>query len=128
LWGGGGGGGGGWGWGVGLRLGLRLRLRLRLRLGMGLRLGLRLGFGFLHVLEVGREGEPLRRDRPARLLLELPRAELLEAEPAVAQGRGHVDVQEDVVLLIGVRWLLGLDLVEQLVVPGWGWGWAWAWG
>ena len=91
-----------------------------------------MGLGFLHVLEVGREGEPLRRDRPARIRLELPRAELLKAEPAVAQGRGDVDMQEDVVLLIGVGWLLGLDLVEQLVVPGrgrgWGWGWGWIWG
>ena len=103
-------------------------------LGLGFGVGgwLRLGLGFLHVLEVGREGEPLRRDRPARIRLELPRAELLKAEPAVAQGRGDVDMQEDVVLLIGVGWLLGLDLVEQLVVPGRGrgrgWGWGWIWG
>ena len=103
-------------------------------LGLGVGVGgwLRLGLGFLHVLEVGREGEPLRRDRPARIRLELPRAELLKAEPAVAQGRGDVDMQEDVVLLIGVGWLLGLDLVEQLVVPGRGrgrgWGWGWIWG
>ena len=55
----------------------------------------------LHILEVGREGEPLRRGRPAGLLLELPRAELLEAETAVAERSGDVDVQEDIVLVKG---------------------------
>ena len=70
----------------------------------------------LHVLEVGREGEPLRRGAPARVAPELPRAELLEAQPPVAHRRGDVDVQEDVELLLRRRHHLGLDLVEQLVV------------
>ena len=61
----------------------------------------------LHILEVGREGEPLRGGRPALIHPELPRAELLEAEAAVAERSGDVDVQEDIVLA-RVRVRLGL--------------------